>query len=322
MKSYFSKAGSNNAPEVVTPTPFTATSSIAIPVSPLAPGKHVVYLTPTENCFIRFGTSSVAAASAVHWPLLANKRVRVIVDNGSNCFRVIRETNDGLLYWYVSGEVPETTQSILGSNLIDEWNSDVTADASTWTSINGRDLDADGTPTYGADGSLFGLRNVIGTDSAGPDFMQSADLADLPETGDTPYVYCVARCSSLGGFQLWGGFGTGAVTIIRFFQFGGNIGAAYDGTSVTLKAEDTAIHFLETWSDGTTVYGAIDGVTTTVAAAETLPATLTRLAVGNKTDAADGPFIGFHSRWGICTAVPSEAQRARLLNLFRRTYGF
>lgn len=323
MKSFFSKAGANNAPESVTATPFTATSSVAIPMTPLSSGKHVVYFTPTQNCYVRFGTSSVGAATSSHWRLIANKRVRMVVSNDSNHFRVIRASSDGLLYWYVSGEsAAETPAQILGSNLIDEWDSEVTADATAWTSINGRDVTAEGTPTYGADGSLFGLHNVVGSLIAGPDYMQSGDLTGLPAAGSTPYVYAVGRCSALGGIQVWGGFGTAATTMVRFFQFSSNLSAAYGSTSITLEAESTAIKFLECWSDGTRVYAAVNGATTSTAAVETLSGNTVRLAVGNKTEADDGPFAGLHARWGICTTAPTDAQRARLLNSFRRVYGF
>lgn len=322
MKSFFSKSGANSAPENVTPTPFTATSSVAIPMT-LAPGKHVVYFTATQTCYIRFGLPAVGAATSSHFRLIANRRVRMIIDNGSPCFRVIRDTSDGLLYWYVSGEaaVPTTAQ-LLGSNLIDEWNSDVTADATEWTSLNGRVVAAEGTPTYDLDGTRFGLHSVVGSLSAGPDYMNSGDLTPLATTGGTPYMYGVARCAANGTTQVWAAFGTAATSQIRFFEFSGNLSAAYGATSIVLAAADTRIHFLETWSDGTRVYAAVDGVTSSSAAVETLAADTVRFAAGNKTEADDGPFEGFHARWGLCTTVPSDAQRSQLLQNFRRVYGF
>ena len=321
MKSFFAKAGNNNAPESVTPTFFTSSSTSAMAMTPFSTGKHVVYFTPTQDCYLRFGTSSVGAASSSHWPLIANKRVRIIISNDSNYFTVIRKSADGLLYWYVSGETEfQTSAQILGSNLIDEWNSD-SATANSWVSSGGRTVTKSGTPTYGADGSRWGLHNVVGTLTAGPDYYNSGNLSGLPLLGTTPYVYALVRLTSAS--TVVGSFGTAAASLIRFYHSGGNINAAYGSTSIVLAAESSVPTLLEVWSTGTTVNGSINGGTTVSSAAvETLSANIVRFTVGNKNEASDGPYQGFHARWGICTTVPSDVQRATLLNTFRRIYGF
>lgn len=321
MKSFFSKSGTNNAPELVTPTAFTSTSTNAIAMAPLSPGKHVVYFTPTQDCYIKFGTSSVGAATSSSWPLVANKRIRVIIANDCNYFTVIRKSSDGLLYWYVSGEVaPETPAQILGSNLIDEWNSD-NATANSWASLNGRTISKSGTPTYGADGNQFGLHSVVGTKIAGPDYMKAGSFTGLPAAGSTPYVYCVIRDTSLS-ISVAGSFGTSTTDLVYVLTFGGNLKAVYGSTQTTLAAANSNVNFIEMWSTGTVVGSSLNGSDTLTTATETLASNMTKFSCGSKVNLDDAPFEGFHARWGICTSVPSTEQRAKLLNYFRRTYGF
>jgi hypothetical protein len=102
-KSIFQRRTANLAPEVVTATAFTATSTAAVQIHPNGQGKYIVNLLPTQNCFIRFGTSSVGAATSNDWPLVANQLVRFVISNDTNYFTVIRNSADGTLDWYVVG---------------------------------------------------------------------------------------------------------------------------------------------------------------------------------------------------------------------------
>lgn len=90
------------APEVITATAFATASTAAVPIT-TAGGKHTVFFTPTKNCFIRFGTASVGAATSSHWPLIAGVQYRFTITSSSSHFRVIRDTDDGNLHWYISG---------------------------------------------------------------------------------------------------------------------------------------------------------------------------------------------------------------------------
>jgi len=103
-KSPFQRARANAAPLVVTATAFTAVSTAAIQINSTGVGRQVIVLLPTQNCFIKFGDASVGAATSADWPLVANQRVRFVVSNDSSYFRVVRNSADGVLDWYVASK--------------------------------------------------------------------------------------------------------------------------------------------------------------------------------------------------------------------------
>lgn len=103
-KSVFQRRTANLAPQVVTATAFTVTSSSAVQIHSGGTGKYIVYFIPTQNCYIKFGTSGVAAATSSDWPLVANQMVRFVISNDSNYFTVIRNSADGTLDWFVVGK--------------------------------------------------------------------------------------------------------------------------------------------------------------------------------------------------------------------------
>lgn len=103
-KSVFQRRNANLAPQVVTATSFTVTSTAAVQIHSGGKGKYIVYFIPTQKCYIKFGTSGVAAATSNDWPLLANQAVRLVISDDSNYFTVIRDSADGTLDWFVVGK--------------------------------------------------------------------------------------------------------------------------------------------------------------------------------------------------------------------------
>lgn len=102
-KSVFLRRTANLAPEVVTATAFTSSSTAAVQIHSGGTGKYIVCFLPTQNCFIKFGTSAVTAATSSDWPLIANQPVRLVISGDTNYFTVIRNSADGTLDWYVVG---------------------------------------------------------------------------------------------------------------------------------------------------------------------------------------------------------------------------
>lgn len=102
-KSVFQRLTANLAPEVVTATAFTATSTAAVQIHSGGTGKYIVRFLPTQNCFIKFGDANVVAATSSDWPLIANQAVLLEISSDSNYFRVIRSSADGTLFWSVVG---------------------------------------------------------------------------------------------------------------------------------------------------------------------------------------------------------------------------
>ena len=103
-KSPFQRARANAAPLIVTATAFTSTSTSAVQINSTGQGRQIVTFLPTQNCFIKFGNASVAAATSSDWPLVANVSVDFEVSDDSSYFTVIRNSADGTLDWFVRGK--------------------------------------------------------------------------------------------------------------------------------------------------------------------------------------------------------------------------
>lgn len=79
---------------------FTATSTAAVDTGSLH-GEVLFYAT--TQCHIRFGTSSVGAATANDFPIPAGQIIRLRCDHRATHFRVIRSSADGNLHYVVVG---------------------------------------------------------------------------------------------------------------------------------------------------------------------------------------------------------------------------
>jgi len=94
------------APIVSTNTAYTATSSAAVQLNSTGTGAYLVVVTPTTNCYIKFGESNMPAAAAADFPLEAGvEYIFEVSTQFTGYFRVVRQTADGSLNWYIPGKV-------------------------------------------------------------------------------------------------------------------------------------------------------------------------------------------------------------------------
>lgn len=90
------------APSTVTATALTAASSAAVSFRNGAEGLVLLVLAPSVPCFIRFGDSTVTAATVADFPLLADTEYFFACGNDTTRFRVIRSGGaDGLIDSYI-----------------------------------------------------------------------------------------------------------------------------------------------------------------------------------------------------------------------------
>ncbi len=91
-------------PGVTTATPILAASSAAVIVQASGTGLVLVNFAPSSDCYIRFGTSAVTAATSADFRLYADLEYLFSVNlNETPYFRVIRVSADGTLVHYVPG---------------------------------------------------------------------------------------------------------------------------------------------------------------------------------------------------------------------------
>jgi len=80
-----------------------ATSSASTAVGHTKNDKQVFYtFVSTVDCYIRFGETAAAAATADDWPLKADVKEPYRLTPRERFFTVIRKTGDGVLKWYES----------------------------------------------------------------------------------------------------------------------------------------------------------------------------------------------------------------------------
>jgi hypothetical protein len=91
------------APLVVTATSVSTSSSAAVQAhSGGATGKQKAVFFSTVDCYLRFGTSGVSAASSEDELLPANTCYPVNLTNSTTYFRVLG-TDSGTLYSFIEG---------------------------------------------------------------------------------------------------------------------------------------------------------------------------------------------------------------------------
>lgn len=85
----------NLAPSSITATAVTSTSSAA--VSAGGSNRRLLVINPSTDCYIRFGLSSVSAATSSDFPLYADNEYKFGVGADITHYRVIRKSADGTL---------------------------------------------------------------------------------------------------------------------------------------------------------------------------------------------------------------------------------
>jgi hypothetical protein len=104
MTTIFERVDRFDRPLVPTQTAYTSASTAAVPLRDASiKGAQVVYLEPSTDCHVVFGDASVRAATTSDFRLFAGEIYRLQFSNDSNNLRVIRNSADGSLGWFVAG---------------------------------------------------------------------------------------------------------------------------------------------------------------------------------------------------------------------------
>lgn len=86
-----------------TNTAITSTSTAAVATG-AGSGLNLFVISVTTNCYIRFGLSTVAAATSADYPLFANEEyVLEVPSNQITHYRLIRASADGVASAYIVG---------------------------------------------------------------------------------------------------------------------------------------------------------------------------------------------------------------------------
>lgn len=190
---------------------FTAASSAAKDAGVCGQNRGVLVVTPTQNCYIRFGGSDVTAATSSDLRLVAGKLYCFEFNAATRYFRVIRQSADGILTWYVSGAV---LNPLSDANLVPDvgvtplvlWDSRAAgASASVVVDlIRGLALTATAT-TFAADSTNFGGKSVWQMDGLTGKLENLAIDPVIFAASSLPHWWYVARMRTDPGAQqtLW-----------------------------------------------------------------------------------------------------------------------
>ncbi len=185
---------------------FTSSASAATPVG-IGAGPDVIWVIATQDCYIKFGNSTLSAPSASDgWLLKANVETPFEVGLNSAYFRVIRSSADGVLNWYVAGQVsaPPTLTDLLKPYAVDIFDPSVSASLSLVSGnvqsitglIAGNTLVAAGAgnrPAVLTSSSAFGGNAYIQCLEAGDKTLANGAVATPLKTGELPGIFYVGR---------------------------------------------------------------------------------------------------------------------------------
>lgn len=319
IESYLDARAPINVQQVTLST--TATSATLIHPAGGVGRQPLVFLS-TVDCYIRFGGSTVGAATNAYELFKANVPVKLDLSNSSQYFSALG-TGAGTLYWYIEGEAGDTVRSILGALWVDQWDREYGASAAAWVSRKGRSAAAVNTPTYAADGTNFKGQPVPGTTKSGPNNF-AGTVTSLGAVGTRPYFAAVGRfLGSLATDDTLCALTNDAAPDLEFAVrvAGSNVAGFFEGVSVTGPAVDSNVHLFEIWNDGSLTHFAVDGVDTTSASGATVANALVNVHIG-ASFSGNNPVGSFVSRLIVASAAPTTAQRVLLLNLLRSLDGF
>lgn len=318
IESYLDARAPINVQRVALST--TATS--ATPIHPAGGvGRQPLVFISTVDCYIRFGGSTVGAATSSYELFKANIPVKLDLSNSSQYFSALG-TGAGTISWYIENEASDTIRSVLGALWVDQWDREYGATAAAWVSRNGRSLSAVGTPTYAADGTNFKGAPVPGTTKSGPNNF-AGTVTSLGAVASSPYVAVVGRfAGSLSTDDALCSLTNDAIPDLEFAVrvSGSNVSGYVGGTAVTGPSIDNNVHLFELWNDGASHF-AVDGSDTTVAGPISVANALVNVHVG-ASYSGNGPVGSFVSRVIVASSVPSTAQRTLLLRVLQTLDGF
>lgn len=185
---------------------FTASASSATPVG-IGAGPDVIWMIATTDCYIKFGGSTISAPSASDgWLLKAGVETPFEVGLNSSYFRVVRSASDGILNWYVAGQVSPapTLTDLLRPYVVDIFDPSVSASVSLVSGnvqtitglVAGNTLSAPGAgnrPALLSSPSAFAGNSYIQCLEAGNKTVSNAAVATPLLTGALPGLFYVGR---------------------------------------------------------------------------------------------------------------------------------
>jgi hypothetical protein len=210
---------------------------------------------------------------------------------------------------------PQDYVSLLGSNLVGFWHQAQGMSVSAgWADVvSGRVAPLTGggaAPTYAVDSTNFRGKKVVQL-TAGGKYLQTA-ASTMIAAGARPYVFAVHRLrASASWADMWALNSTDDMSLYVAGS-GGNVTAQFKHpaeVSANGGAQDTLVHYDEAWLDGSVGRLRRDGVDSVVTATGSIAPAIDRLRIGNGQAGLSTFCIG------ICTAVPTEEQRAALAAL-------
>lgn len=205
-RSALLNVGSYMAPMKVNNLAFTASASAVTPVGG-GFGSYVIWMIATQDCYLKFGPSTITApSSADGWLLKANIETPFEITPTNNNFRVVRSGSDGVLSWYVAGQAepdPTLTQ-LLRPYAVDIFDPSVSASVSLVSGavqsitglVAGNTLVAAGAgnrPAILTSSTAFGGNSYIQCLEAGNKTLANGAVATPVLAGELPGLFYVGR---------------------------------------------------------------------------------------------------------------------------------
>jgi hypothetical protein len=272
-------------------------------------GRSVAFVAPSPYVLITDNDAALIPSTAPYTTTLYTYSFLTI---GSFSLLRVSKKQLSLLHAY---------RGVLGSSLVALWHQSSGfvfssgVNISTWTDVVGNNLMGLGSgtaaPTYAADGSNFLGKSVV-QGVPGGKVLQNGSMPGLVAAGSRPYVFQIARYkTTTGSYPYLIRMGVADDLVIYaptftgapYLQLKPSSGNINFPTAVSTGL--TAQHRDEIWLDGTNAHFTRDGVDQTYAASGTMGA-IESIACGNAVGDTS------HFLIGICSSVPSAAQRTAL----------
>lgn len=215
-----------------------------------------------------------------------------------------------------------TYQTILGSNLRALWDSRYNASTSTWTdTVSGIAMSGSNSPALAAISPYYNGNPVFAFNGTNQAFDTGTLLADIVPAVAKPYMWFVGRAVTAPGggastrmvsirtpgIEEQLGIGDPAGTKITAGSFTGSVNV---GTSAAPQAFPSFWEIFYDTNGARSVYR--DGVLVATGAVGVTTNAIRRVQIGGRPDASNNYANCTVAQLGICTSVPTTAQRAAL----------
>lgn len=200
-------------------TPLTA-GTVSTGPEPIYPGggsRLVVVMTTTQPVNIRFGTSSVGAATALDFRLEAKAMYAFEAPAGATHFRAIRAadaTADAAIQFYVPGAPvyqPSKPPLPASVSVAEYWHSEIQCTSTAWVGqVGGRVMTGTGNPVVGVDPGHFNGRKVAKAVKTPGQYWSWTGTPIIAAQGAFHWIFIVYRMTTLlldASFNFIGGVG-------------------------------------------------------------------------------------------------------------------